>query len=99
MHEAALKADVAPTRLSFIKSVRIIQKAVFQSQIVAPSQAADWRERLLRNIGREILPQRDNRSNPRVVKRKMSKFDLKREEHRRWPQPTKPISEAIVLLI
>lgn len=99
MHEAALKADVAPIRLSFTKSVRIIRRAVFESQIVAPSQVADWRERLLRHIGQEILPLRDNRSNPRVVKRKMSKFDLKREVHCQWPQPTKPIYEAIVLLI
>lgn len=99
MHEAALKADVAPDRLSFVNSVRIIRSAVFQAQIVAPSQAADWRERMLRDIGREILPQRANRSNPRVIKRKMSKFDLKREQHRYWPQPTKSIAEAIVLLI
>ena len=99
MHEAALKANVAPDRLSFINSVRIIRNAVFQSQIVAPSQAAEWREGVLRDIGREILPERANRSNPRVVKRKMSKFDLKRELHRRWHQPIKPISEAIVLLI
>lgn len=99
MHEAALKAKVAPHRLSFVNSVRIIRSAVFQSQIVAPHQAVDWRERLLRNIGQEILPERSNRSNPRVVKRKMSKFDLKREEHYHWPQPTKPIADAIVLLI
>lgn len=99
MHEAALKADVAPDRLSFVNSVRIIRSAVFQSQIVAPSQASDWRERMLRDIGREILPERANRSNPRVIKRKMSKFDLKREPHRHWPQPTKSIADAIVLLI
>jgi hypothetical protein len=99
MHEAALKADVAPDRLSFVNSVRIIRSAVFQSQIVAPSQANDWRERMLRDIGREILPERANRSNPRVIKRKMSKFDLKREQHRHWPQPTKSIADAIVLLI
>jgi len=99
MHEAALKADIAPDRLSFVNSVRIIRSAVFKSQIIAPSQSAAWRERLLRDIGREILPERSNRSNPRVVKRKMSKFDLKREEHYHWPQPTKPIADAIVLLI
>lgn len=99
MHEAALKVDVAPDRLSFVNSVRIIRNAVFQSQIVAPHQAAEWRERLLRDIGRELLPERSNRSNPRVVKRKMSKFDLKREHHRHWPQPTERISDAIVLLI
>jgi hypothetical protein len=99
MHEAALKADVAPDHLSFVNSVRIIRNAVFQAQIVAPSQAGDWRERMLRDIGREILPERANRSNPRVIKRKMSKFDLKREQHHHWPQPTKSIADAIVLLI
>jgi hypothetical protein len=99
MHESALQANVAPDRLSFVNSVRIIRDAVFQAQIVAPSQSALWRQRLLQDIGRELLPQRANRSNPRVVKRKMSKFDLKREEHRLWPQPTKPFADAIVLLI
>lgn len=99
MHEAALQSDVAPDRLSFINSVRIIRDAVFQAQIVAPSQSANWRQRLLQDIGRELLPKRDNRSNPRVVKRKMSKFDLKREEHRHWLQPTKSFAEAVVILI
>ena len=99
MHESALQANVVPERLGFVNSVRIIRDAVFQAQIVAPSQSADWRQRLLQDIGCELLPQRANRSNPRVVKRKMSKFDLKRDEHRHWPQPTKPFADAIVLLI
>lgn len=99
MHEAALQADLAPDRLSFVGTLRIVREAVFQAQIVAPAQALEWYQRLLRNIGREQLPQRDNRCNPRVVKRKMSKFDLKREPHRRWPQPTKTFADAILLLI
>lgn len=99
MHEAALQSDVAPDRLSFVNSVRIIRDAVFQAQIVAPSQSAAWRQRLLQDISRELLPKRDNRSNPRVVKRKMSKFDLKREKHRHWLQPTKSFAESVVLLI
>jgi hypothetical protein len=32
-----------------------------------------------------------------VVKRKMSNFALKRDHHRRWPQPTKPPEEAVVI--
>lgn len=99
MHEAALQANVAPDRLSFVNTLRILRDAVFQAQIVAPKQIADWYQRLLRDIGREQLPRRDNRINPRVVKRKMSKFDLKREQHRHWPQPSKSFAEAVVLLI
>lgn len=99
MHEAAVRAEIAPDRLSFVNAVRILRNAVFEAQIVAQEQHAQWFDRVLRNIGREVLPVRDHRCNPRVVKRKMSKFDLKRDQHRHWPQPTKSFAEAIVILI
>ena len=99
MHQAALQVQVAPDRLSFVNSVRILRDAVFQAHIVAPSQAKDWYLRLLQDIGRQLLPERDNRSNPRVIKRKMSKFDLKRDEHRHWPQPSKPFADAVLVLL
>jgi hypothetical protein len=44
---------------------------------------------------RHILPPRRLRANPRVVKRKMSKFGVKREEHRLWPQPTRSPEAAV----
>jgi hypothetical protein len=99
MHEAALQANVPPDRLSFVNTVRLLRNAVFEFQIFAPAQLADWSQRLVRDIGREQLPERDHRCNPRVVKRKMSKFRLKREAHRHWPQPTKSFAEAVVVLI
>lgn len=46
----------------------------------------------------EVLPPRRLRANPRVIKRKMSKFRVKRAEHRRWPQPTRSPVEAVVIL-
>jgi len=98
MHQAALKADVAPDRLSFVNTLRILRSAVFEFQIVAESQKAAWYERLLKDIGREQLPERDNRRNPRVVKRKMSNFKLKRSHHYHWPQPTKAFAETVVIL-
>jgi hypothetical protein len=98
MHQAALKADVAPDRLSFVSTLRILRNAIFEFQIIAESQKAAWYERLLRDIGRERLPQRDHRCNPRVVKRKMSNFALKREQHRHWPQPAKSFAETVVIL-
>lgn len=45
----------------------------------------------------EPLPERHRRSNPRVVKRKMSGFALKWARHRDWPQPTRDPAEAIEL--
>jgi hypothetical protein len=38
------------------------------------------------------------RHNPRVVKRKMSNFRLKRAEHADWPQPTTPFKHAVALI-
>ncbi|MCA1842858.1 MAG: hypothetical protein LC792_06625 [Actinobacteria bacterium] len=46
----------------------------------------------------ETLPPRRLRANPRVVKRKMSNFRVKRAEHRSWPQPTRSPEDAIVIL-
>lgn len=46
---------------------------------------------------KEILPPRRLRANPRVVKRKMSKFPVKRAEHRVWPQPTRSAEDAVRL--
>jgi hypothetical protein len=98
MHEAALVADVAPDRLSFVHAVRLLRNATFEFQIIAESQKCAWYDRLLKDIGREQLPVRDNRCNPRVIKRKMSNFNLKRDKHRCWPQPTKPFAEAVVIV-
>jgi hypothetical protein len=53
---------------------------------------------LLSEIGEEILPERRNRINPRVIKRKMSNWKKKRPEHRRYPQPSKEFRKAIVML-
>ncbi len=99
MHDAAVQVGLDPDRISFTKSLRILRNAVFEFQIVAEDQKPLLYQQLLTDIARSKLPERANRSNPRVVKRKMSNFDKKREKHRNWPQPTKPFSEAVVMLI
>jgi len=95
MHQAALQAQLDPDRLSFIGAVRVVQNAVPEFQMTTPAQLPDLYQRLLRDIGRKRLPLRRLRSNPRVVKRKMSNFKLKRPEHLAVPQPTFSFSEAI----
>lgn len=98
MHDAALQASLDPDRLSFVNAVRLICNAIPEFQMVVPEQRPVLYQRLLRDIARYRLPERDHRSNPRVVKRKMSKFHLKRPEHRQWPQPSKAFREAIIIL-
>jgi hypothetical protein len=98
MHAAAQQAGCAPDNLSFTKTLRLLRNAIFEAQIVAQDQFEHWYRALLEHIGRQRLPARDNRCNPRVVRRKMSNFDLKRDHHRQLPQPTKTFAEAVVIL-
>lgn len=98
MHEAALQAGIDPDRLSFINAVRLICDAIPEFQMVAPEQQPQLYQRLLQDIARYRLPERDTRINPRVVKRKMSNFHLKRVEHRQWPQPSGTFRAAVAIL-
>lgn len=99
MHEAGLAFRLDPDRLSFVESLRLIRAAIPEFQLVDPARHERLWRRLLRDIVRHILPARRNRTNPRVVKRKMSNFKLKRPEHRSLPQPSRPFSEVVVVLL
>jgi hypothetical protein len=81
MHEAALMADVDPDRVSFVHALEIVRDAVPEFQQVAPTQRRALYERMLREIATRLVPERRPRSNPRVVKRKLSNFKRKRAEH------------------
>jgi hypothetical protein len=99
MHEAALQAGLDPDRLSFVHALQVIADAVPEFQMIAPDQLPQLYTRLLQDIADGRLPERRLRSNPRVVKRKMSKFRLKRPEHDRWPQPAQqPFRNVVTVL-
>lgn len=95
MYQAAQQAHLDPDRLSFIGTIRVLHNALPEFQMTAPEQLPALYQRLLRDIARKQLPQRRLRSNPRVVKRKMSNFKLKRAEHLAWPQPARSFRQAI----
>lgn len=97
MHEAALRADVDVDRLSFVHALEIVRDAVPEFQQVAWAQQHALYERMLREIAAKRVPERRARSNPRVVKRKMSNFKLKRAEHRQPPKPQGSFREAVVV--
>jgi hypothetical protein len=52
---------------------------------------------LLAEVGSELNPERRGRSYPRVVKRKMSNFLLKRAHHQQRRQASRPPHSAIIL--
>lgn len=98
MTQAAAQAQLSPLRLSFVRALHLLGVAVHDFCLVAPSEYARVYARLLVEIARRPLPERRPRCNPRVVKRKMSNFALKRPQHYQRPPLSKPFSEAIVLI-
>ena len=98
MLDAAEYADLDPDQLSFTQALELIQAAIPEFQQIDPAQLPERYVQLLVDIALFRLPPRAVRSNPRVVKRKSSKFNHKRLEHLNWPQPTCSFSEAIALI-
>lgn len=98
MVEAARTVELAPSRLSFTGTLRLIREMIPEVQRTAAADHPRLYRQLLADIAATPLRPRTNRSNPRVVKRKMSRFRVKNPDHRHWPQPTKPFREAVVFL-
>ena len=98
MHQAALKAGIDPDRLSFVHALRVLQDAIPEFQMIASEDHQRFYDRMLHDIASQRLPKRRPRSNPRVVKCKMSKFPLKREEHRTALKPRGPLRDAVALV-
>jgi hypothetical protein len=98
MLDAAHLATLDPDQLSFTNALVLIQDAIPEFQMIHSSQYANRYLRLLHDIVHFQLAPRQVRSNPRVVKRKISNFDRKRSVHYHWPQPAVSFSSAIVLI-
>jgi hypothetical protein len=99
MGEAAAEDAAPPIRLSFLGTLRLIRDQLPLAQHLKPRAYRRRARQVRRAIAAQRLPRRAERSNPRVVKQKMSNFRVKTAQHQRWPQPTKPFADAIVLLI
>jgi len=80
-----------------VRALRLIQDALPEFQMVAVEQRAQLYQRLLRDIAHKRLPEREPRTNPRVVKRKMSKFRLKRPEQAVPVKLQQSFREVVVL--
>ena len=54
--------------------------------LMVDAAAAIW-SHAIRSLIKRLNPARRQRSNPRVIKRKVSKWLAKRDHHKHWPQP------------
>jgi hypothetical protein len=98
MAGAAATAGLDPDRLSFLGCLQILQCRLPECTTGTGQPWANWLAGLLAELAAERLPPRQNRINPRVVKVKMSKFPVKRPEHRGIPPLPHPFVETVVMI-
>jgi hypothetical protein len=99
MFEAAEPLDLDPRRLSFTATLKVLRCRLPEVPKDPNDQAGRtrWWQDLLAEVAEEVLPPRRDRVNPRVIRRKLSKWPKKRPQHRRTPQPSKPFRDSIVI--
>jgi hypothetical protein len=97
MLEAANEAQLDVDRLSFTGCLRILQARLPECDSSTPIRLEQWYRLLLEEMAQERIEPRRNRVNPRVVKRKMSKWRKKRPEHRHRPPLKKTFAETVVI--
>ena len=98
MFEAAATAGLDPDELSFTGCFQILKCRLPECDGKTPATFQAWYRGLLWEMQRERTDPRRNRINPRVIKRKMSKWKKKRPEHRNLPPLKKTFPETVVML-
>jgi hypothetical protein len=85
IHEAALKADEDPDRLSFLHAVKVIRRKVSSFGILPRRRWLEIHGAVLDEILEERVEPKRHRRNHRGVKRKMSNYHLAdRSKDRQW---------------
>jgi hypothetical protein len=97
MLEAAKGDQLDVDRLSFTGCLRILQARLPECDSSTPIRLAQWYGLLLEEMAQERIAPRRNRANPRVIKRKMSKWAKKQPEHRHRPPLKETFAETVVI--
>ena len=95
--EAARPLNLDPDRLSFTGGFHVLKSRLPECQPHTPQSFATWYAALIWELQHELLPPRSNRINPRVIKRKMSKWPKKRAQHKLPPRLIKRFTDTIVM--
>jgi hypothetical protein len=96
MQEAAALNGIDPQRLSFTGTLKILRCRLPECP-ASRRGLRQWSRNLVAEVAEEVLEERRDRINPRVIKPKMSNWRKKRPEHRNHPQPRKDFKAAIVM--
>jgi hypothetical protein len=97
MFQVAETVQLDPDRLSFTGCFQILKCRLPECNSSTPRSFEEWYRALLWEMQNERTDDRRNRINPRVIKRKMSKWPKKRPHHRR-PRPLKKTFRQTVVM-
>src|SRR5437879_13268791 len=98
MFAAAATVGLDPDRLSFTGCFQILKCRLPECDSRTPGAFKAWYQALLWEMQGERTDPRRNRVNPRVIKRKMSKWKKKCPEHRRIPPLKKTFVETVFMI-
>lgn len=94
MLQAAHSVSLDPDRLSFIQALRVVRDSLPLPYCHFPF---DFHTLLCDTLAYWQIPPRDNRINPRLVKRRFNKFPRKHLSDHHPPHPTIPFRSAVRL--
>ena len=97
MFEAAATVGLDADRLSFTGCFQILKCRLPECDGKTAASFEAWYQGLLWELPGVRTELRRNRINPRVIKRKMSKWKKKRPEHRHLPPLKKTFAETVVM--
>lgn len=97
MLEAAKSAGVDTDRLSFKGCFQILKTRLPECNPGNATAFQEWFDGVVWEMSCEKLPARANRINPRVIKRKMSRWNKCRPEHRKLKPLTKTFPQTVVM--
>jgi len=96
-HGAAHDHDLDPDRISFTAALHAARRSI-RTGLSETVNLASAIRRATGELLHGLLPKRRLRAQARVVRRKMSNYNVKRTQHRNWPTPSIPIESAIRVL-
>ena len=98
MFQAAQTVQLDPDRLSFTGCFQSSSAGCRSATVRRRNHSRTWYQALLWEMQNERTDDRRNRINPRVIKRKMSKWPKKRPHHRRPPRLKKTFKDSVVMI-
>jgi len=97
MFQAAEPIGLDVDRLSFTGCFRVLQCRLPECSTHTPAALQGWYQALLSEMREERIPARANRINPRVIKRKMSRWLKAQAAHRQLPPLKKTFAQTVVM--